>query len=158
MVIKERAKPTVNRATFIKNKVTEFWGTFNIKTPLEIKVDNGMGRLVMGVTRRKFTQSKKIFYQLKINVEYMNTNKFSKVYMIHCLVHEIGHIKLHHFGNRGISNVRAEYEAEKFALFYLKLHFPKYYPKALKKIKDFNNGDYNHYRKAYQKLYKELTT
>jgi len=71
--------------------------------------------------------------------------------LIYIVLHELGHLK-----TDGETRIEREYKAEKFAHKAIKKYYPKYYRKVLSytlKVVDCERGTY---RKAYDKVLKEM--
>lgn len=148
----------MDRERFVQNQITKFRKEFKIRKSVEIIKDNRIGYKIMGIRIYRYTDNNELFYLIKCNFKILN--QFTKIQIIHTLLHEFGHIKSGHVGlddkRCKLPLATKEYQAEKFAMLYLKEHYSKYYPKALKELRDFKNNRYKDHQKACERLWEEL--
>jgi len=141
--------------TFLENYILRFKKEFKIKKSIKIIIEENLGNRLMGVNLYKYTDNDELFYLIKCNINLLQ--KMSNYQVIHTLLHEFGHIKSKHVDLTDkvmLPDYVKEYQAERFALKYIKKNFSSYYIDAIKELNTYK--DNSHYNKAYTKLYEEL--
>jgi len=147
----------MNKEKYLENKLKEFGKKLRIKLPLEVKSDKRLRNYMASITEYRYINNNELFYLMKYNPKQIR--KATKATIIHCILHELGHIKLGHVNlpEKELTNeiiMECEYEAEKFALKNIKKYEPQYYKQSLKNIIDIKEN-INH-SKAYQRLLEEI--
>lgn len=149
----------MNKIQFFKRKVKELALKTNIKDEVVIRRDNRLGGYLACIHLYLYCDTQEPVYLFKYNSKLLK--KKTKIQLIALALHELGHIKLRHeyWSFKKSSSLRyrikMEYEAEKFAMEYIRKHYPKHFKPLVKDLAGYDENVDEVYKEAFVKLAKE---
>jgi hypothetical protein len=145
----------MNRIRYFKRKVKELSLLTNVDVDIVTRKDDRLGQYTACVSVYLYCDTNEPVYLFRYNAKRIEI--LTKYDIINMVFHELGHIKFRHEFDNEKELEQMEYEAEKFAITNVKKHFSQYYNSALQALKTYETNDNQLYKKAFLRLYKEVT-